>query len=235
MQAPLSRSAAAAAGLVAALLAPAAPGADPAARQALAPRLSGQALIDALRKGGLTILMRHTSTEPVAPDPETFDIADCKTQRNLSERGREQARAIAAALPKLGIRISKVASSPYCRCLETGRLAFGTVEVSEVLSVGDDLAFEEKHQRGREVRNLLATAPPEPGTNAVLLTHTGTLLYSFGLDSKPEGIAHVFQPGPAGTSLYLGSLTPEEWTSLAGPAAPPAGAPSAPQRPSPPK
>jgi hypothetical protein len=64
------------------------------------------------------------------------------------------------------------------------------------------------------VRTLLATAP-ETGTNSVLLTHTGTLLYSFGLDSKPEGIAHVFQPGPAGTSLYLGSLTPEDWQRFA--------------------
>jgi phosphohistidine phosphatase SixA len=227
MQTRLSRSAAAAALAAAALLAPAAPGADPAARQALAPRLEGQALVEALRKGGLTILMRHMSTEPTAPDPESFDIADCKTQRNLSERGREQARAIAAALPKLGIRVSKVASSPYCRCLETARLAFGTVEVSELLSVGDELSFEEKHQRGRDVRKLLGTAP-EPGTNSVLLTHTGTLLYSFGLDSKPEGIAHVFQPGPAGTSLYLGRLAPEDWARLAGPE--PAGAAPAPER-----
>ncbi len=213
----LSQTAAAAIA-IGAICAPIAPGADPAARQALAPRLTGQALVDALRKGGLTILMRHTSSEPVAPDPETFDIADCKTQRNLSERGREEARAIAAALAKLGIRISRVDSSPYCRCLETARLAFGRVEVSELLSVGDDLSFEEKHQRARAVRGLLATAP-EAGTNAVLLTHTGTLLYSFGLDSKPEGIAHVFQPGPAGTSLYLGSLTPEQWPRLAGTAA----------------
>ena len=75
------------------------------------------------------------------------------------------------------------------------------------------------------MRGLLAT-PPEPGTNAVLLTHTGTLLYSFGLDSRPEGIAHVFQPGPAGTSLYLGSLAPEEWARLAGTAPPVQAAPS---------
>jgi phosphohistidine phosphatase SixA len=164
--------------------------------------------------------MRHTSTEPVAPDPESFDVADCKTQRNLSELGREQARAIGAALPKLGVRISKVASSPYCRCLETARLAFGKVEISEALSVGDELSFEEKHARAGEVRAMLATAP-EAGTNAVLLTHTGTLLYSFGLDSRPEGIAHVFQPGPAGTSLYLGSLTPADWPHLAADAAAP--------------
>jgi phosphohistidine phosphatase SixA len=222
MQAPLFRRAALAAALAAALLAAQASGADPAARQALAPRLEGPALVDALKKGGLTILMRHTSTEPVAPDPEAFDIADCKTQRNLSERGRQEARAIGAALAKLGIRISRVDSSPYCRCLETARLAFGRVEVSELLSVGDDLSFGEKHQRGRAVRGLLATTP-EAGTNAVLLTHTGTLLYSFGLDSKPEGIAHVFQPGPAGTSLYLGSLAPGDWPRLAGAEAPAAG------------
>jgi phosphohistidine phosphatase SixA len=213
MQPRLSQSLAAALAIAALASQPAA-GADPAPRQALVPRLQGQALVDALRKGGLTILMRHASTEQVAPDPESFDVADCKTQRNLSERGREEARAIGSALAKLGIRISKVESSPYCRCLETARLAFGKVEISEVLSVGDDLSFQEKHERGRAVRGLLATTP-EPGTNLVLLTHTGTLLYSFGLDSRPEGIAHVFQPGPAGTSLYLGSLTPEDWQRFA--------------------
>jgi phosphohistidine phosphatase SixA len=214
MQRPVSRYAATIAAAALALAAAPAPGADPAARQALRPRFEGQALIDALQKGGLTILMRHMSTDPVAPDPGTFDVADCATQRNLSDAGREQARQIAAALASLGIRISKVSSSPYCRCLETGRLAFGQVESSELLSVGDELSFEEKHQRGRAVREMLAVTP-EPGTNAVLLTHTGTLLYSFGLDARPEGIAHVFQPGPAGTSVYVGSLVPEDWPRLA--------------------
>ena len=225
MQGPISRFVAAAAGALAAcaLLAAPAQGADPAARQALVPRLEGSALIDALQKGGLTILLRHMATEPVAPDPATFDVEDCSTQRALSEAGREQARQIAAALPRLGIRISKVVSSPYCRCLETARLAFGRVETTELLSVGDDLSFEEKHERGRAVRAMLATAP-EPGTNAVLITHTGTLLYSFGLDSRPEGIAHVFQPGPAGTSVYLGKLVPEDWPRLAALRAAPPGA-----------
>jgi phosphohistidine phosphatase SixA len=226
MPAPPSRFLAALAGAAAACATLGAPalGADPAARQALKPRLEGRALIEALQKGGLTILMRHVSTDPVAPDPETFDVADCATQRNLSEKGREQARQIAEAIARLGIRISKADSSPYCRCLETARLAFGRVEVSEVLSVGDDLSFEEKHQRGRSVREMLAT-PPEPGTNAVLITHTGTLLYSFGLDARPEGIAHVFQPGPAGTAIYQGSLLAEDWPRLAAELAPAADGP----------
>ena len=50
----------------------------------------------------------------------------------------------------------------------------------------------------------------------MLITHTGTLLYTFGLDTRPEGIAHVFQPGPAGIALYVGKLTPEEWPKAAG-------------------
>jgi phosphohistidine phosphatase SixA len=219
---------AAAALLAAGLAAPAARSADPA-RQALVPRLDAPALAAALREGGLTILMRHTETAPFAPDPATFDVADCKTQRNLSEKGREQARAIGAALPKLGIRISTVDSSPYCRCLETARLAFGKVEVSEILSIGDELSFAEKHARGGAVRQRLATAP-EPGTNSVLLTHTGTLLYSFGLDARPEGIAHVFRPGPAGTSVYLGLLLPEDWVRLAAASPPAAGGAPAPPR-----
>ena len=223
MQGPIFRlEAAAGVAIACALLAAPAPAADPAARQALTPRLEGPALVEALQKGGLTILMRHMATEPVAPDPASFAVEDCSTQRNLSDAGREQARQIAAATQRLGIRISKVASSPYCRCLETARLAFGTVEVSELLSVGDDLSFEEKHQRGRAVREMLAAAP-EPGTNAVLITHTGTLLYSFGLDSRPEGIAHVFQPGPAGTSVYQGSLVPGDWPRLAEELVPSAG------------
>jgi phosphohistidine phosphatase SixA len=229
---PIRRPAAAAAPatalLAAALLAPTALGEGPE-RQALKPRLQGQALVDALRQGGFTILMRHTATEAVAPDPESFDIDDCKTQRNLSEQGRREAEAIGAALRKLGIRVSKVVSSPFCRCLDTGRLAFGQSEASDVLSVGDELTFEEKHERGRVVRQMLAT-PPEPGTNSVLITHTGTLLYSFGLDSRPEGIAHVFQPGPAGTSVYVGSLLPDDWPRLAGLAAAGPGAPPTPPK-----
>jgi hypothetical protein len=50
----------------------------------------------------------------------------------------------------------------------------------------------------------------------VLITHTGSLLYSFGLDAQPEGIAHVFRAAPVGPAVYLGSLTPDRWPALAG-------------------
>jgi phosphohistidine phosphatase SixA len=184
--------------------------------QALKPQLGGAALVGALKRGGHVILLRHTSTEHVAPDPDIFDLRDCATQRNLSDHGRRQARRMREAIEKLGIQISEVLSSPYCRCLETGRLAFGKVTESELLSVADGLSVPEKSERGARVRALLAT-PPADGTNSVLIAHSGTLLYSFGLDTKPEGIAHVFRPGPTGTTtFYVGRLTPEDWPRLAG-------------------
>lgn len=185
------------------------------AGQALKPRLEGPALVEALKGGGYTILMRHTMTEEVAPDPGLFNLRDCTTQRGLSEAGREQARMIGKSFAKLAIPVGQVLSSPYCRCLETGKLAFGRVTESELLTVGDFLSVPEKSERGGEVRRLLATAPPA-GANTVLITHTGTLLYSFGLDSRPEGIAHVFKRGPAGNADYMGRLVPEDWPRLAG-------------------
>ncbi|MDJ0851025.1 MAG: histidine phosphatase family protein [Myxococcota bacterium] len=189
--------------------------------QALKPRLEGPALLGALQKGGYVILMRHTSTEHVAPDPAFFDVADCDTQRNLSEQGRSEAKRVNEATKKLGIRIGDVLSSPYCRCLETGRLAFGRAEAAEILSVFDRLPPLEKEERGAALRKLLGTKPAQAGTNTVLITHTGTLLYTFGLDTKPEGVAHVFEPGPAGIPLYVGKLEPGDWLQGAGVAASP--------------
>jgi phosphohistidine phosphatase SixA len=213
-----------AAGIVFALLlvlGPALPTAwakDAGGGQALQPKLEGQALVDALKQGGHVILLRHTATEPVTPDPDLFDLNDCSTQRGLSEKGRSQAVSMGKAFRKLGIPVGEVLSSPYCRCQETGKLAFGRVTRSEILSVADGLSVQEKSEWGGVVRKMLAT-PPKPGVNTVLITHTGTLLYSFGLSSRPEGIAHVFQPAAGVTAVYVGMMIPEQWPALAGIAA----------------
>src|SRR5690606_4682165 len=40
-----------------------------------------------LRDGGRVVLMRHAMA-PGTADPNSFDIENCRTQRNLSDRGR---------------------------------------------------------------------------------------------------------------------------------------------------
>ena len=54
----------------------------------------------ALVKGGHVALIRHGNAPPGrGGDPPGFKIADCGTQRNLDEMGREQAKALGEANP----------------------------------------------------------------------------------------------------------------------------------------
>jgi len=47
---------------------------------------------EALRQGGVLVMMRHAITEPGTGDPLGFCADDCTTQRNLSAQGRAQAQ-----------------------------------------------------------------------------------------------------------------------------------------------
>jgi phosphohistidine phosphatase SixA len=191
------------------------PGESHSQGQALQPMMEGRELIETLRGGGLVILMRHMSTDSFVPGEGTHDDQDCASQRNLDERGKREAKEVGAAFKSLGIPVGSVLTSPYCRCVDTGKLAFGKGTPSEDLAVFDELSGPEKETRGKLIRKLLNTAP-DSGHNTVLITHTGTLLYTFGLQTQPEGIAHIFRPAEFGNAIYLGRVTPEQWSALAG-------------------
>src|SRR5881409_3816365 len=89
----------------------------------------------ALVNGGHVALIRHGNTPPgYGGDPPGFKIDDCKTQRNLDEQGRGEARALGEAFRNHGVRVDRILSSPWCRCLETARLmAVGPVETTWAL------------------------------------------------------------------------------------------------------
>ena len=80
------------------------------------------------RDPGIVTLLRHARA-PGVGDPDGFSLADCATQRNLSEQGRTDARRLGEALRSVGVRDADVRSSHWCRCLETARLmALGPVQ-----------------------------------------------------------------------------------------------------------
>lgn len=96
--------------------------------RALAWRAARPAWADDLAPGrGVVVLLRH-ATAPGTFDPPGFRLDDCRTQRNLSEAGRAEARAIGHGFAAHGIPIRRVRSSPWCRCLDTATLAFGQAE-----------------------------------------------------------------------------------------------------------
>lgn len=140
---------------------------------ALPAATADEALWAALRDGGHVALMRH-ALAPGGGDPEGFRVDDCSTQRNLSDAGREQARATGARFRAHGIERAVVHSSRWCRCLETARLlGLGPVTPFAALdSLFSDRSLEPA--RSAAVRALIRAhvhaAPP-----LVLVTHQANI------------------------------------------------------------
>ena len=77
--------------------------ADTAAAAGGALDLRGPALVEALRRGGYVLYFRHAATDFSQSDTDTRNLANCRTQRNLTKAGREDARAIGRAIRALRI------------------------------------------------------------------------------------------------------------------------------------
>lgn len=155
-----------------------------------------------LRQGGRVVLLRHAMTSGTV-DPANFDIAKCNTQRNLSERGKQQARKMGALFGARSAPIEKVLSSRYCRCLDTARIAFETEpEIFEALDVpGDDEA-----ENARQMAAIVDTVRGYSGSdNLVLVTHLENIKALTGVSPR-EGEAVVV--GVEGEGLrVLGRVT----------------------------
>jgi phosphohistidine phosphatase SixA len=82
----------------------------------------------ALRAGGVVIAFRH-ALAPGTFDPPGFRLGDCRTQRNLNDEGRAQAKRIGAWFAARSLQPARVRTSPWCRCVDTAQLAFGRAEV----------------------------------------------------------------------------------------------------------
>ncbi len=133
-----------------------------------------EALWALLKAGGQVVLMRHAVTTPGVGDPQGMQLEDCGTQRNLSDAGRAHARQVGEAFRQRGVAVAQLISSPWCRCLETARLAFGmTPEVSPALGN----LFGRGDPGGRQVAQMKALVAARPATgNRVLVSHGSTIM-----------------------------------------------------------
>lgn len=139
-----------------------------------------------LREGGHVVLLRHAMTAGAA-DPANVDPEDCSTQRNLSDRGQQQARKIGALFAARAERTEAVLSSRYCRAMDTARLAFREAEPFAALdpppadpALAADLA---KQLLGR-IRAFSGSG------NLVMVTHLETIAAVAGASPR-EGEAVV--------------------------------------------
>lgn len=155
----------------------------------------------ALQRGTHVVLIRHAQTEPGVGDPPGFKLGDCGTQRNLSDEGRAQARKLGDIFRTRRIEVDRVLSSPWCRCIETARLAFGRAPVTT-----DALAsfFDEPDKREPQVAALrkLVADFRGPG-NLVLVTHGNNIRGLTGI-APSMGAIVVLKPTANGGFAVVG-------------------------------
>ncbi len=121
-----------------------------------------------LREGGCVVLMRHAQTEPGLGDPPGFTLGQCRTQRNLSAAGREQARRVGEAFRREDVAIASVRSSAWCRCVDTAQLAFGRHALWPALNSFFQGQGDGEVQTHEVLRTVAALRAP---VNWVLVTH----------------------------------------------------------------
>ncbi len=132
------------------------------------------AVAERLRRGGVVAAFRHANA-PGTYDPPGFKLGECGTQRNLDDTGREQARRLGAWFREQRLTPAAVRSSPWCRCLDTARLAFGQAEPWAPL--GSPRAVPDEAGPLATLRAALraALARVEPGRFEVWVSHQFTL------------------------------------------------------------
>lgn len=149
--------------------------------------IASEALWALLKGGGQVVLMRHAVTTPGVGDPPGMRLDDCATQRNLTDEGRRHARETGDAFRKRGIAVGRLLSSPWCRCLETAQLAFGSAAAKS-----DSLSnlYGRPENQSRQVLELQELVSKWRGNgsgsgNLVLVSHGSTILALTGVSPEP--------------------------------------------------
>ena len=156
----------------------------------------------ALRQGGVVALMRHGDA-PGVGDPEGWRIDDCTTQRNLSERGRDEARSVGARLRAERIAISRVLSSPWCRCVDTATLVgVGPVQVEPAFA--NAFILSDRRDALRQGGQAVIGRWRGPGV-LLVVTHGENIRALAGRSPATAEIV-VVASGADGTLREIGSL-----------------------------
>ncbi len=183
-----------------------------AAAEAPTALLSGPALVAALRGGGLILYVRHTSTDFGQNDDQMSGYEDCARQRNLTDRGRVEARQIGEAIKRLAIPIGDVLASPFCRTLETARLIFGRATASPAVRGGP--AQPESAERYANLRKLLSTPPPA-GVDLAIVSHGNPFAAVAGTPYLAEGEMAVIRPQSGSGFVVIARIPKDVWAALA--------------------
>ena len=174
-------------------------------------------IANALRAGGLVIVVRHGATFPDQADTDPLHPDNIAAQRNLNDKGKALAKAFGDALRAAAIPLGKVYTSKFNRAYETAVIAgFKDIEKTADLTEGGLVVSPNENNRRAEAFRKLLGAAPAPGTNTVLITHKPNIVDALGKDwfDVKEGEASIFRP-ENGSYKLVARVQMDEWPRIA--------------------
>ena len=159
---------------------------------AVHPALADEAAWRALEGGGHVVLMRHTSPEqglgkgnPLLRDPS------CAKERNLSMQGKQEAERVGKEFKTRAIPVGEVLASPYCRTLDTARIAFGQVNPTEFLSLSEVLTPADAERNTAEAMRRIGEYNGR--SNLIMVTHEPNIA-AISFELIEQGAFMVLKP-----------------------------------------
>ena len=174
-------------------------------------------LVQALRAGGLIVVVRHGATHPDQADTDPLHPDNVPAQRKLNDKGIAAAKAFGEAFRQIGVPVGKAYTSQFDRAYQTAVLAgFNNVEKTPDLTEGGLVVTpNENSRRAAAFRKLLGAAPPA-GSNTLIVTHKPNILDALGKDwfDVKEGEASIFRPSNGNYTL-IARVQMADWPRIA--------------------
>lgn len=175
-------------------------------------------LLPALQKGGYVLYVRHPKTNEDQADTDPLHLDNIQEQRQLSDEGRAQAKALGAAVRALKIPIEHVLSSRFHRAQEAaGLMDLGEVSTSTDVTEGGLVVSPKENKRRAAALAVLLSTPPPAGSNVVIVSHKPNLQDAAGKEfgDLGEGETVVFRPLGDGKFELVARVPSQLWTEWA--------------------
>src|SRR5215470_11280206 len=174
-------------------------------------------LVQALRAGGLIIVVRHGATFPDQADTDPLNFDNVAAQRNLNDKGKALAKAFGDAIRQARVPVGRVFTSKYNRAYETAVIAgFKDIEKTTDITEGGLVVSPNENSRRIDAFHKMIGTAPKPGTNTILITHKPNIVDALGKDwfDVKEGEASIFRP-ENGSYKLMARVQMDEWSRIA--------------------
>ena len=177
---------------------------------------SPAAVAAALKRGGYVIYVRHGRTRYEQAELErdnrkngVFDLANCETQRQLSDFGRTELKFIGDQFRRAQIPLDRAYTSRYCRAIESAAYFVDKAEPTQKLSNEAEVGLNPENKP----RTLAFFAEkPAAGKNHFMMAHGGLFWEATGYVIQE---AHTVVLDPDNLKILVARIAPNDWPAIA--------------------